>query len=68
MLGTITLVFGIFVCKKIGAGIAKWISTNFVASDPMASKPLLLTKFSDQFWQLIVHVVRSSNLATAVDI
>ena len=57
MLGTIALMFGIFACKKIGAEIAKWISKTFVESDPAAKKPLLLTKFSDQFWQLVVHVV-----------
>ena len=68
VLGTITLMFGIFVCKKIGAEIAKWISKKFVATDPMNNKPLLLAKFSDQFWQLIVHVVRELNSVATVDI
>lgn len=55
VIGTITLVFAIFVCKRIGGEIGKYISRNFVAGDPM-SKPVLQSKFSDQFWQLVVHV------------
>ena len=52
------MMIGIFVCKKVAVVIAVWMSRTFVKSDPIGNKPLLRIKFSDQFWQLVVHVVR----------
>ena len=58
VVGVIVMMFAIMICKRVGRSLAKWISKTYVKKDPMSKQPVTLSKFTDQFWQLIVHAVR----------
>jgi len=54
--GIIVLVCIIMMCKRIARSIGTWISSTFNPIEDPMSNPVLLSRFADQFWQLVVHV------------